>query len=124
MVCVALRMSRRIGPSASASSAIERGIVWQFFKRHASRAGLTWQMRRTFILAITLSATLSVQPAPIGAHAPEKGSDPLVAHVLNRVAFGARTGDEERVSAMDEMQYGDVKLHAERHATTEKPVRL
>ena len=60
------------------------------------------------------AATLS------GAH----DSDKTIAHVLNRVAFGARPGDLERVRAIGVARYIDDQLHPERLADPAMDTRL
>src|SRR5581483_5648889 len=57
-----------------------------------------------FALAV---ATLPAAPKP----APDQAT---VAHVLNRIAFGPRPGDIERVQAMGLDRYIDQQLHPER----------
>jgi uncharacterized protein (DUF1800 family) len=60
------------------------------------------------------AATLS------GAH----DSDKTIAHVLNRVAFGARPGDLERLRAIGVARYIDDQLHPERLADPAMDARL
>jgi uncharacterized protein (DUF1800 family) len=54
----------------------------------------------------------------------EPGSDPNVAHVLNRIAFGARPGDVERVQKLGLKRYIDEQLHPERIADADLSARL
>src|SRR5262245_44105135 len=52
------------------------------------------------------------------------GSDPNIVHVLNRIGFGARPGDVERVRALGLSRYIDDQLHPDRIADAGMPARL
>src|SRR5215831_8553576 len=70
-------------------------------------------MRRFLVAVLTLFATISTSAFPF------KGSDPsdtVIAHVLNRMAFGARPGDVERVRALGLERYIDEQLRPDRVA--------
>jgi hypothetical protein len=54
----------------------------------------------------------------------EIGCDPAVVHVLNRIAFGARPGDVERVQKLGLQRYIDEQLHPERIADADMAGRL
>ena len=55
---------------------------------------------------------------------PGSGSDPNVVHVLNRIAFGPRPGDVERVRALGVKKYIEQQLHPERIADPAVDARL
>src|SRR5262245_35860025 len=52
------------------------------------------------------------------------GSDPNIVHVLNRIGFGARPGDVERVRAMGLAKYIDAQLTPDRIPDTAMASRL
>jgi uncharacterized protein (DUF1800 family) len=90
-------------------------------------------MNRIALATIALSATLSAAPPqgdPIaigsrsGCDRIEIGCDPPVVHVLNRIAFGARPGDVERVQKLGLKRYIDEQLHPERIADADMAGRL
>ena len=80
-------------------------------------------MRRKIILIFTLSITslltLSAAPAPAGM-----GENQKVLHLLNRLGFGPRPGDIERVREMGIDKYIDQQLHPERIENTAAEARL
>ena len=64
-------------------------------------------MKRFLVCTLTVLA--------VGASASSIPSDPAtVAHALNRMAFGARPGDVERIAAMGLDRYIDQQLHPDR----------
>jgi uncharacterized protein (DUF1800 family) len=65
-------------------------------------------MRTTLIAAITISTVVS------SAAASRPADDRTIEHVLNRIGFGARPGDVDRVRAMGLDKYIDQQLHPER----------
>ncbi len=67
--------------------------------------------------AIAISAINSIVSATTG-------SDPAVVHVLNRIAFGARPGDVERVERLGLKRYIDEQLHPERINDSAMSARL
>src|SRR5437764_13027827 len=52
------------------------------------------------------------------------GDDRMIVHVLNRVAFGPRAGDVERVNAIGFQRYIDEQLHPERIPDAAMSARL
>src|SRR5215831_1690100 len=86
-------------------------------------------MRKSTIRAVlcnvglVLGTTLILSGAP-----PSRGSIPndtkTVGHVLNRLGFGARPGDVERVRAEGVERYIDEQLHPERLADKDVESRL
>jgi uncharacterized protein (DUF1800 family) len=74
-------------------------------------------MKRAFLFAIALSAT-------VAAHADRPDRDQVAAHVLNRIAFGARPGDVERVAAMGVQRYIDEQLRPDRIDDSRMDARL
>ena len=71
--------------------------------------------------ALSISATGS---DPKSVAKSEPGSDPNVAHVLNRIAFGARPGEVERVQKLGLKRYIDEQLHPERIPDADLAARL
>lgn len=53
------------------------------------------------------------EPAPVMAFEREQTADQQVAHVLSRLAFGARPGDADKVRAMGLDRWIDAQLHPE-----------
>jgi uncharacterized protein (DUF1800 family) len=70
-------------------------------------------MKRICLFAIAVFATISARPSAQPAKGSDPGSDKAV-HVLNRIAFGARPGDVERVQKLGVERYIDQQLHPER----------
>jgi uncharacterized protein (DUF1800 family) len=75
------------------------------------------------ILAAALAAGVAVLVQPVGAGGTA-ADDRTILHVLNRVTFGPRPGDLERVRAMGVDQYIDEQLHPERISDTAMDARL
>ena len=65
-------------------------------------------------VAVAVALVLVVRPGHASAATPDTGGDAMVAHVLNRVAFGPRPGDVERVRRVGVDAYIDEQLHPER----------
>src|SRR5262245_49742162 len=63
-------------------------------------------MKRVALLVVALSATVLAGPFP--------NDDQTIQHVLNRIAFGARPGDVDRVRAIGLQRYIDEQLRPER----------
>jgi len=81
-------------------------------------------MKRAFLFAIALFATLSARPSAQPAKGSDPGSDPQVVHVLNRLGFGPRPGDIERVQKLGIERYIDQQLHPERIDDADMQARL
>jgi len=82
-----------------------------------------------FLAAATLtlySGTLAAQKKPAAAAdtIPAKADAKIASHVLNRLGFGARPGDIERVQTMGVAAYIDQQLHPERIDDAELQSRL
>src|SRR5262245_25791434 len=84
-------------------------------------------MKRAFLFAIALSETPAEAPslriagsdpdqtrAALRAAASLPNDEPTIQHVLNRIAFGARPGDLERVKAMGLQRYVEEQLRPDR----------
>jgi uncharacterized protein (DUF1800 family) len=69
-------------------------------------------MKRFLAILIAVSAMAIAQPT--GHAAAPSTTDQAIVHVLNRVAFGPREGDVERVRALGIARYIDQQLHPER----------
>jgi uncharacterized protein (DUF1800 family) len=72
------------------------------------------------LAAVTLTAS---GPVP-GSAVPKNPDDRTILHVLNRIGFGARPGDVERVRDMGLAAYIDRQLHPDRIADGEMAARL
>ena len=73
-------------------------------------------------VAVLAAATLTAS-APDSA-VPSKPDDKTVVHVLNRMGFGPRPGDVERVKAIGLEKYIDQQLHPERIPDEDMSARL
>jgi uncharacterized protein (DUF1800 family) len=79
-----------------------------------------------FVLPFTI-AVLVTSPAETigpGDGAGDKAGDKAIVHVLNRMAFGPRPGDVERVRAIGIDRYIDQQLHPQRVADPGMAARL
>jgi uncharacterized protein (DUF1800 family) len=80
-----------------------------------------------FVLPFTIAVLVTSRPAatrgPVGG-AADKAGDKAIVHVLNRIAFGPRPGDVERVRAIGIDRYIDQQLHPERVADPGMAARL
>jgi uncharacterized protein (DUF1800 family) len=89
-------------------------------------------MKRIAVLVIALSATLVGAPASddtlrLAGRDALSGQAQAITHVLNRIGYGPRPGDVERVRAMGLQRYIDQQLHPERipdHAAEQKLAAL
>src|SRR5215831_5594355 len=69
---------------------------------------------RSLVVAISTTVTLAAS-GPKSA-VPANPDDKAILHVLNRIGFGARPGDVERVRQIGLAAYIDQQLHPERMA--------
>ena len=67
------------------------------------------------VLPLTIAVLATSRPAAT-THAPDQAGDKAIVHVLNRIGFGPRPGDVERVRAIGLQRYIDQQLHPERIA--------
>ena len=74
---------------------------------------------KPFISIVVLTSGLAL----IGA-TPVPSDDRMIVHVLNRVAFGPRAGDVDRVKAIGVQRYIDEQLHPERIPDAAMSARL
>jgi len=75
--------------------------------------------------ALVLAGTGWLGRSPAGAAAAAlPNDDKTILHVLNRIAFGPRPGDVERVKALGLQRYIDEQLRPERIADPNMPARL
>ena len=87
-------------------------------------------MKRFLTLAIAVLATWSSVASEsarssLGVSSEvARSSDAAIVHVLNRIAFGPRAGDVERVRALGVDRYVDQQLHPERLADSAMSARL
>ena len=79
--------------------------------------------KRAVLAAALLAAAVGVQTTVNGAAAPAD-DDQTIVHVLNRIGFGPRPGDVERVRRIGLRQYIDQQLHPERISDEALPARL
>jgi uncharacterized protein (DUF1800 family) len=77
---------------------------------------------RTLVAAICATATLAAS-APRSA-VPSNPDDKTILHVLNRIGFGARPGDIDRVRQIGLAAYIDQQLHPERIPDAQLATRL
>src|SRR3954447_16840230 len=75
-------------------------------------------MRRLLFTLVVVSAI------SVGAAAGPPPTDAAIAHLLNRIAFGPRPGDVERVRAIGIERHLDEQLHPQRSADAALPERL
>src|SRR5689334_11170995 len=75
-------------------------------------------MRRLLVTLVVVSAICSA------AAAGPPPTDAAIAHLLNRISFGPRPADVERVRAIGIERYVDEQLHPERIADTALTERL
>src|SRR5258708_8814004 len=84
----------------------------------------SWSSAASSSMVSSSVAYDSARSSP-GGSSEQAGSDvALVVHVLNRIAFGPRAGDVERVRAMGVDRYVDQQLHPERVADAAMVARL
>ena len=74
--------------------------------------------------AIALLAATALTAGSSGSTVPSKPDDKTIVHVLNRVGFGPRPGDVERVRQMGLSAYIEQQLHPERIADSAMTARL
>src|SRR6185295_511666 len=88
-----------------------------FVKRSGLPSCLTSQMKRflPFVLPFTIAVLVTSRPAETMGPVEDRG-DKAIVHVLNRIAFGPRPGDVERVRAIGIDRYIDQQLHPQRVA--------
>ena len=66
--------------------------------------------------AVALLAAVALTAGSPGSAVPAKPDDKTILHVLNRIGFGARPGDVERVRQIGLAAYIEQQLHPERIA--------
>src|SRR5262249_46314635 len=74
--------------------------------------------------AVALVALVTLSAAGPGPAVPSRPDDKTILHVLNRIGFGARPGDVERVRAMGLAKYIDDQLTPDRIPDTAMASRL
>jgi uncharacterized protein (DUF1800 family) len=79
--------------------------------------------KRALLAAAALVAALGVQTTVNGTAGPAD-DDQTIVHVLNRIGFGPRPGDVDRVRQIGLRQYIDQQLHPERIADDALVMRL
>jgi len=80
-------------------------------------------MLRAFVIATAITAGLHAGTLRPDA-APAPSTDQVIIHVLNRIGYGARPGDVDRIRATGLERYIDEQLHPERIADRSMSVRL
>src|SRR5215467_1106841 len=68
------------------------------------------------LLVVAVSATVTLAASSPKSAVPANPDDKAILHVLNRIGFGARPGDVERVRQIGLAAYIDQQLHPERIA--------
>src|SRR5262252_3008074 len=75
-------------------------------------------------LTVAVSATVALGASGPKSAVPKNPDDKTILHVLNRIGFGARPGDVERVREMGLTAYIDRQLHPDRIPDEEMAARL
>jgi uncharacterized protein (DUF1800 family) len=91
-------------------------IVWPFLPTIRTGDASKTAMKQLMVVPIAVLATL--------VHAGTLPTDRTIVHVLNRIAFGPRAADVEKVRAMGLDRYIDSQLHPERLADPAIETRL
>ncbi len=81
-------------------------------------------MRSFSRTAIALVAAAALTAGSSGSAVPSKPDDKTILHVLNRIGYGARPGDVERVRQLGLAAYIEQQLHPERIADAGMTARL
>src|SRR5256885_4724467 len=81
-------------------------------------------VRRAILTTSFLVAGISLRGAPSPSAVPERPDDPTIVHVLNRLGFGPRPGDVERVRTAGVAAYIEQQLHPERIPDAQMATRL
>jgi uncharacterized protein (DUF1800 family) len=74
--------------------------------------------------AVAILAAAALTAGSSGSAVPSKPDDKTILHVLNRIGYGARPGDVERVRQTGLAAYIDQQLHPERIADAAMTARL
>jgi uncharacterized protein (DUF1800 family) len=74
--------------------------------------------------AVALLAAAALTAGSSGSAVPARPDDKTILHVLNRIGYGARPGDVDRVRQIGLAAYIDQQLHPERIADTGMTARL
>jgi uncharacterized protein (DUF1800 family) len=74
--------------------------------------------------AVAMLAAAALTAGSSGSAVPSKPDDKTILHVLNRIGYGARPGDVERVRQTGLAAYIDQQLHPERIADAAMTARL
>jgi uncharacterized protein (DUF1800 family) len=74
--------------------------------------------------AVAILAAAALTASSSGSAVPTKPDDKTILHVLNRIGYGARPGDVERVRQVGLAAYIDQQLHPERLADAGMTARL
>jgi hypothetical protein len=61
--------------------------------------------------AVAILAAAALTASSSGSAVPSKPDDKTILHVLNRIGYGARAGDVERVRQVGLAAYIDQQLH-------------
>src|SRR5262245_42341824 len=75
---------------------------------------------RIVLVPIVTAAVLGAMPSA----APAPADDDAIVHVLNRIGYGPRPSDVERVRQLGIQEYIEQQLHPERLADDGMPARL
>src|SRR5262245_21431108 len=76
------------------------------------------------VVALLAAATLAASEPATGSAVPKNPDEKTILHVLNRIGFGARPGDVDRVREMGLAAYIDQQLHPDRIADRDMAARL
>src|SRR6516162_5399017 len=76
------------------------------------------------VLVVAVSATVTLAASSPKSAVPANPDDKTILHVLNRIGFGARPGDIDRVRQIGLAAYIDQQLHPERIPDAQLATRL
>src|SRR5260221_9566298 len=80
--------------------------------------------RKSLLFLVALAGGLIVCTGRESAQEPAAPQDQAIVHVLNRIGYGPRPGDVERVRAIGLQRYVDEQLHPERVADSGIAARI
>src|SRR5262245_37799550 len=97
-------LPRRIGDTLPKST-------WLFYIRRASWSNVNGRVMNRLRAVVLLVAALAVAGRIGPAKAAATEDEAIIVHVLNRIGYGPRQGDVEKVRAMGVRAYIDRQLH-------------
>ena len=89
----------------------EGSLKFRFARRSAASTALAFVVAATLALGAIVPAAADIKSKPAS---PGLTADQKIIHLLNRIAYGPRQGDVERVKQIGIDKYIDLQLHPER----------